>query len=132
FSFVLLLFLIIASATAQPEPNYALIPQPANLIKKEGFFTIGSKINAHGRKVIGWDEILKGGLATDATVMSWRGEAGGIAAARQNHDVVMTPGAYCYFDHYQSDPNTQPPAIGGYIPLQKVYSYNFIIAKTQC
>ncbi len=85
---------------------------------------IDTFLEAHGRKLIGWDEILKGGLAPSATVMSWRGEAGGIAAARMGHDVIMTPGGYCYFDHYQSDPNTQPPSIGGYIPIRKVYSYD--------
>ncbi|SKA46247.1 hexosaminidase [Chitinophaga eiseniae] len=75
------------------------------------------------RKLLGWDEILEGGLAPEATVMSWRGESGGIAAAKAGHDVVMTPGAYCYFDSYQADPVTQPEAIGGYLPLEKVYSY---------
>jgi hexosaminidase len=78
---------------------------------------------AHKRKLLGWDEILEGGLAPEATVMSWRGESGGIAAAREGHDVIMTPGAYCYFDSYQADPATQPEAIGGYLPLDKVYSY---------
>ncbi|NML39121.1 family 20 glycosylhydrolase [Chitinophaga sp. G-6-1-13] len=75
------------------------------------------------RKLLGWDEILEGGLAPEATVMSWRGESGGIAAAKAGHDVVMTPGAYCYFDSYQADPVTQPEAIGGFLPLEKVYSY---------
>ena len=78
---------------------------------------------AHKRKLLGWDEILEGGLAPEATVMSWRGESGGIAAAREGHDVIMTPGAYCYFDSYQADPATQPEAIGGYLPVDKVYSY---------
>ncbi len=81
-------------------------------------------LKSKGRKMIGWDEILEGGLAPEATVMSWRGEEGGIASARMNHDVIMTPGTYCYFDHYQADPETQPLAIGGYLPLSKVYSYN--------
>ena len=77
-----------------------------------------------GRNTIGWDEILEGGLADGATVMSWRGEAGGIAAAKQNHDVVMTPNSYLYFDYYQSiDKANEPQAIGGYLPLQRVYSY---------
>jgi hexosaminidase len=80
-------------------------------------------LTAHQRKLLGWDEILEGGLAPEATVMSWRGESGGIAAAKQGHDVIMTPGAYCYFDSYQADPATQPEAIGGYLPLDKVYSY---------
>ncbi|HEX5554217.1 MAG TPA: family 20 glycosylhydrolase [Chitinophagaceae bacterium] len=92
---------------------------------------IGKFLHAHGRKLLGWDEILEGGtLAPGATVMSWRGEAGGIAATRQGHDVVMTPGAYCYFDHYQSDPNTQPYAIGGYTPLSKVYGYDPVPADS--
>ncbi|MGN6163975.1 MAG: beta-N-acetylhexosaminidase, partial [Flavisolibacter sp.] len=75
------------------------------------------------RKMIGWDEILEGGLAPEATVMSWRGEAGGIAAAKMNHDVVMTPGNPVYFDHYQGDPATEPLAIGGFNTLKKVYDY---------
>jgi hexosaminidase len=81
-------------------------------------------INSKGRKIIGWDEILEGGLAPDATVMSWRGEHGGIAAARQGHDVIMTPDAYLYFDHYQGDRAREPLAIGGMLPLEKVYAYN--------
>jgi hexosaminidase len=75
------------------------------------------------RKMIGWDEILEGGLAPEATVMSWRGEAGGIAAAKMNHDVVMTPGSPCYFDHYQAGPEGEPPAIGGMNTLKNVYEY---------
>ena len=78
---------------------------------------------AHDRKLLGWDEILEGGLAPEATVMSWRGEKGGITAASEGHDVVMTPGGYCYFDAYQADPATEPKAIGGFLPLSKVYSY---------
>lgn len=81
-------------------------------------------LTARGRKIIGWDEILEGGLAPDATVMSWRGEKGGIEAARSGHDVIMTPGAYCYFDSYQAEPSTQPYAIGGFLPYLKVYSYH--------
>ena len=80
-------------------------------------------LNAHGRKMIGWDEILEGGLAPNAIIMLWRGEKGGIAAAKAHHDVIMTPGGYCYFDHYQSDPKTEPIAFGGFTPLKKVYSY---------
>ena len=77
-----------------------------------------------GRNIIGWDEILEGGLADGATVMSWRGESGGIAAAKQNHDVIMTPNTYLYFDYYQSlDKANEPDAIGGYLPLERVYSY---------
>lgn len=77
-----------------------------------------------GRKMIGWDETLEGGLAPGATVMSWRGEGGGIEAAKQGHDVVMTPNTYLYFDYYQSkDTDTEPLAIGGYLPMERVYSY---------
>jgi hexosaminidase len=81
-------------------------------------------LQSKGRKLIGWDEILQGGLSDGATVMSWRGEEGGIQAANAGHDVIMTPGGYLYFDGYQTDPRTQPEAIGGYLPLEKVYSYN--------
>jgi len=80
-------------------------------------------ILAKGKRIIGWDEILEGGLAPEATVMSWRGEAGGISAAKAGHDVVMTPTSHVYFDYYQGDPKTEPQAIGGYLPLKKVYSY---------
>lgn len=78
------------------------------------------------RRIIGWDEILEGGLAPNATVMSWRGEEGGIAAAQQHHDVIMTPGNWCYFDHYQDSTNhykDEPLAIGGYTPVSEVYGY---------
>jgi hexosaminidase len=80
-------------------------------------------VNAKGRMIIGWDEILEGGLAPNAAVMSWRGTEGGIAAAKQQHYVVMSPGSHCYFDHYQGNPETEPHAIGGFTPLEKVYSY---------
>lgn len=83
-----------------------------------------------GRKLIGWDEILEGGLAPEATVMSWRGENGGIKAARMGHDVIMTPGNYLYFDFYQADPKTQPYAIGGYTPIKRVYSYDPVPADS--
>lgn len=79
-------------------------------------------LNSKGRKIIGWDEILEGGLAPNATVMSWRGEEGGIAAAKQNHDVMMTPNSYCYFDHSQTK-NEDSVTIGGFLPLEKVYGY---------
>ena len=81
-------------------------------------------LNSKGRRLIGWDEILEGGLAPEATVMSWRGEAAGFKSARMGHDVIMTPGNYMYFDFYQADPRHQPVAIGGYTPIRKVYSYN--------
>ena len=107
------------------------------LIKKEGlkdehelqsYFIqrIEKFLNKHGRNIIGWDEILEGGLAPNATVMSWRGIKGGIEAAKQHHNVIMTPGSHCYFDHYQvpeNERNNVPLAIGGYLPLKKVYSY---------
>jgi hexosaminidase len=81
-------------------------------------------LNAHNRRMIGWDEILEGGLAPNATVMSWRGEEGGIAAARAGHDVVMTPYSHTYFDYYQADPENEPLAIGGFLPLDTVYAYD--------
>lgn len=81
-------------------------------------------LNSKGRRIIGWDEILEGGLAPNATVMSWRGTEGGIAAAKQGHDVIMTPTDFCYLDYYQSQDPNEPLAIGGYLPLDKVYSYN--------
>ncbi len=80
-------------------------------------------LNGLNRKLIGWDEILEGGLAPEATVMSWRGESGGIEAAKMKHDVVMTPGSPCYFDHYQAGPEGEPLAIGGFNTLRKVYDY---------
>jgi hexosaminidase len=78
---------------------------------------------SNNRKLIGWDEILEGGLAPEATVMSWRGESGGIEAAKMGHDVVMTPGKPCYFDHYQAGPEGEPLAIGGFNTLKTVYDY---------
>jgi len=80
-------------------------------------------LNAHGRRLVGWDEILEGGLAPDATVMSWRGVSGGIAAAQQGHDVIMTPTGYAYFDYAQGDPALEPLSGGGNLPLEKVYSF---------
>ena len=81
-------------------------------------------VNSKGRQIIGWDEILDGGLAPNATVMSWRGTEGGIAAVESGHKAIMTPGGYCYLDSYQDAPNTQPMAFGPYMPLEKVYSYD--------
>lgn len=105
-----------------------------DLIKKEGlkdehglqsYFIqrIEKFVNSKGRQIIGWDEILEGGLAPNATVMSWQGTEGGITAAQQNHDVIMTPGSHCYFDHYQADPESEPLAIGGMLTLETVYGY---------
>lgn len=81
-------------------------------------------LNKSNKKLIGWDEILEGGLAQNAAVMSWRGIEGGVAAAKLNHYVVMTPGTHCYLDHYQGHPSMEPLAIGGFTPLEKVYAYN--------
>ena len=109
-------------------------------MKKEGLKTeeelqswfirrIEKFIVANKRRMIGWDEILEGGLAPTATVMSWRGEAGGIEAAKMDHDVVMTPGSPCYFDHYQAGPDGEPRAIGGMNTLRKVYDYEPVPAE---
>ena len=105
------------------------------LIKKEGlkdehelqsYFIsrIEAYLNSKGRQIIGWDEILEGGLAPNATVMSWRGINGAIEAAKQHHNVIMTPTSHCYFDYYQSENEDEPIAIGGFLPLEKVYSFN--------
>lgn len=105
------------------------------LIKKEGlkdehelqnyFITrIEKYLNSKGRQIIGWDEILEGGLAPNATVMSWRGTNGAIEAAKQHHNVIMTPTSHSYFDYYQSENEDEPIAIGGFLPLEKVYSFN--------
>ncbi|HMH31872.1 MAG TPA: family 20 glycosylhydrolase [Puia sp.] len=88
---------------------------------------IENYLTSKGRSMIGWDEILEGGLAPKATVMSWRGEQGGIDAAKQNHDVVMTPGTYVYFDHAQKRIEDSV-TIGGYLPVEKVYQYEPIPA----
>ncbi|TGD57385.1 beta-N-acetylhexosaminidase [Flavobacterium humi] len=117
-----------------PKTRWKNCPHCQALIRKEGlkdehelqsYFIkrIEKFINANGRKIIGWDEILEGGLAPNAAVMSWRGTEGGISAAKQHHYVVMTPGSHCYFDHYQGEPKNEPLAIGGYTTIEKVYSY---------
>ena len=85
---------------------------------------IESFVNDHGKQIIGWDEILEGGLAPNATVMSWRGVEGGIAAAEAGHDVIMTPTSHMYFDYYQDSHPEEPLAIGGYLPLQKVLAFS--------
>ena len=85
---------------------------------------IDTFLNAHGRKLLGWDEILDGGLAPNATVMSWRGAEGGLRAIAAGHRAIMTPGEYCYWDANQDAPHTQHEAIGGYLPLNKVYAYD--------
>lgn len=81
-------------------------------------------LSSHGKTLIGWDEILEGGLAEGATVMSWRGTAGGIEASKMGHDVVMTPGDYVYLNQYQGEPDYEPLAFGGYVPLSKVYAFD--------
>ncbi|MBQ2112148.1 MAG: family 20 glycosylhydrolase [Bacteroidales bacterium] len=85
---------------------------------------ISRYVESKGRKIIGWDEIIDGGLAEGATVMSWRGTEGGIAAMEMGHDVIMTPGRYCYLDHTQDAPFKEPESIGGYLPLDTVYVYD--------
>jgi hexosaminidase len=87
-------------------------------------------LNSKGRHIIGWDEILEGGLAPNATVMSWRGEEGGKAAIAQHHRVIMTPESHCYFDYYQSLYAEEPLAAGGFTPLQKVYGYEPLAGNT--
>lgn len=84
---------------------------------------ISKHLTSRGRSLIGWDEIIDGGLAADATVMVWRGKEKGETAARHGNHVIMTPGSHCYFDSYQADPTSEPKTIGGYLPLQKVYSF---------
>ncbi|MCI9608299.1 MAG: family 20 glycosylhydrolase [Muribaculaceae bacterium] len=111
-------------------------------LKADSHGTVEEKLQSHiihhasdflsskGRKMIGWDETLEGGLAPGAIVMSWRGEAGGIEAAKRGHDVIMTPNSYMYFDYYQTlDREKEPEAIGGYVPVQKVYSYEPLPAE---
>lgn len=118
-----------------PKTRWQHCPKCQALIKREGlkdehelqsYFIsqIEKHINSKGKKIIGWDEILEGGLAPNAAVMSWRGTEGGIAAAKANHHVVMSPGSHCYFDHYQGEQKTEPLAIGGYTPLETVYDFN--------
>jgi len=118
-----------------PKTRWEACPKCQKRIKTEGlkdehelqsyFVTrIERYLNANGRNIIGWDEILEGGLAPNATVMSWRGTEGGIAAARMGHDVIMSPGSPCYFDHYQADPANEPLAICCFNPLEKVYAFN--------
>ena len=126
-----------------PRTRWQKCPKCQALIKKEGLkadknhtaedrlqsyctVQIEKFLNVHGRQIIGWDEILEGDLAPNATVMSWRGSAGGIKAAQMGHDVIMTPNTYCYFDYFQSKDKENEPydAIGGYLPVEQVYSLN--------
>jgi len=90
---------------------------------------IGEYVSSKGRRIVGWDEILDGGLAPGATVMSWRGTEGGIEAMSMGHDVIMSPGRYCYLDHTQDAPFREPESIGGYLPLDSVYVYEPIEAS---
>ncbi len=118
-----------------PKTRWKTCPKCQKRMKEEGlkdehelqsYFIrrIEAYLNKKGRQIIGWDEILEGGLAPNAAVMSWRGTEGGIAAAKQKHEVVMTPGSPCYFDHYQhADKQKEPVAIGGLNTLESVYSY---------
>lgn len=117
-----------------PKTRWKVCPDCQQRIREEGladehelqsYFIkrIENYLLGKGRRIIGWDEILEGGLAPQATVMSWRGITGGIAAARMGHDVIMTPGSHLYLDHYQTEPEGEPLAIGGYSPLEWVYSY---------
>ena len=115
--------------------NWPDCPRCQERMKQEGLNTpeelqsyliarIERFLNANGRSLLGWDEILEGGLAPNATVMSWRGTEGGIKAASMGHDVVMTPGNWCYLDKYQDAQFKEPEAIGGYLPLEKAYEYD--------
>ncbi|MEI6555295.1 MAG: family 20 glycosylhydrolase [Paludibacter sp.] len=123
-----------------PKDRWKVCPVCQARIQKEGLkdenglqsyfiHRIEKFLNSKGRKIIGWDEILDGGLAPNATVMSWRGTRGGIAAAKAGHDVIMTPGVTCYFNFYQSDPVSEPLAFGGYLPLNAVYNYEPVPAS---
>ena len=114
--------------------HWKTCPKCQALMAKEGYSDVDQLqsymirrierfVNSKGRKIIGWDEILQGGLAPDATVMSWRGTEGGIEAMTHGHDVIMTPGRYCYLDHTQDAPFLEPESIGGYLPLDSVYVY---------
>ncbi|WP_234969237.1 beta-N-acetylhexosaminidase [Winogradskyella jejuensis] len=118
-----------------PKTNWKTCDNCQARIKSEGledehelqnyFITRMEKyLNSKGRQIIGWDEILEGGLAPNATVMSWRGTKGAVEAAKSGHNVVMTPTSHCYFDYYQADTEDEPLAIGGYLPLEKVYAFN--------
>jgi hexosaminidase len=117
-----------------PKERWKNCPKCQNRIEKEdlkdehelqSYFIrrIETFLNSKGRQIIGWDEILEGGLAPNAAVMSWRGTEGGIEAVKQKHQVVMSPTSHCYFDYYQNDPMNEPLAIGGYLPLEMVYQF---------
>ena len=117
-----------------PKENWKRCPECQRRIREEGLrdenelqsyfiHRIERWLNAHGRRLIGWDEILEGGISQSATIMSWRGAAGGIAAARAGNHAIMTPNTHCYFDYYQTkDPRQEPWGIGGYVSVGKVYA----------
>ena len=118
-----------------PKVRWEKCPKCQAVKKREGLKTeaelqsyvvrqMDAFLTSKGKTLIGWDEILEGGLSPNAVVMSWRGWSGGREAAKQHHDVIICPGEYCYFDHYQGDPKTEPLAIGGYTTVGKVYSFN--------
>ncbi len=120
-----------------PKDQWKESPVAQEVIRREGLageeelqsYFIGrieKFLSQHGRRIIGWDEILEGGIPPEATVMSWRGDAGGIAAARQGHDVIMAPNNRTYFDYYQGDPAAEPLAIGGFVPLDSVYAFQVV------
>ncbi|MDW3196119.1 MAG: beta-N-acetylhexosaminidase [Cytophagales bacterium] len=117
-----------------PKSRWENCPHAQQRMKEEGlaneselqsYFVqrIEKFLNSRGKSIIGWDEILEGGLAPNAIVMSWRGEEGGIEAAKENHQVIMTPGEWCYFDYYQADMEAEPLAIKRITAVEKVYSY---------
>ena len=123
-----------------PKARWHDCPKCQALMKREGlkdehelqsYFIkrIEKYVLSKGRKIIGWDEILEGGLAPEATVMSWRGIGGGVTAAKQKHDVIMAANSNLYFDHYQADPETEPLAIGGFLPLKSVYGFEPVPAE---
>ena len=120
-----------------PKDQWKESPVAQEVIRREGLageeelqsYFIGrieKFLSHHGRRMIGWDEILEGGIPPEATVMSWRGDSGGIAAARQGHDVIMAPSHHTYFDYYQGDPAPEPLAIGGFLPLDTVYAFEAV------
>ncbi len=124
-----------------PKKQWKESPHVQDLMRQRGLKTeeelqswfirqMDAFLSSHGRRLVGWDEILEGGLAPSATVMSWRGTKGGIAAAKAGHDVVMAPTTYTYFDFYQSKSiATEPTAIGGFLPLETVYAYDPVPAE---
>ena len=118
--------------------NWEKCPDCKKRIQEEGLETVEELqsyfirrmerfLSSKGRTLLGWDEILEGGLASGATVMSWRGVKGGLEASEAGHDVVMTPNSHCYFDYYQGDQDAEPLAWGGNLPLSKVYQFDPVV-----